>query len=418
MIMWGMSITGFCCLYCYCSLFIAHKPSLSISMLLFAFGSNGNGQLGVGHQEDCHLPTPCPLITSDIASITGGGNHSLLVTTNNELHIAGARKAGQLGSPDSSVDSTVFASSAASQSGLPSSVIVAAAGWEHSLLLSQQGQVWTCGTNRHGQCGLSHEPQSTTLLPHAIIGQDRSTSQEDTSTGNIIRVAAGLRTSLALSSNGQIYGWGCNRYGQLGLPTSTRIVTAPTPIPLPSSMNGVQAIACGQRHTAMITNHGKSVYCIGNNRWHQLGTDDETVQSNELQLRDILPSFDETTIIADVGAGWSHTVIRLSNGQVWAWGRGDRGQLGVALPAEIRSRAEPKQVDLPSAAIAIAIGSEHALALLDDHRCYVWGWNEHGNCGLGHTNDVYTPTEIPWSTIQGHIKGIGAGYGTSFVWTS
>jgi alpha-tubulin suppressor-like RCC1 family protein len=167
----------------------------------------------------------------------------------------------------------------------------------------------------------------------------------------------------------------------------------------------------------MITNHGKSVYCVGNNRWHQLGTDDETMPANELQLRDIIPLIDETTSITDVGAGWSHTVIRLSNGQVWTWGRGDRGQLGVVLPTEIYSRAEPRQVDLPSAAIAISVGSEHVLALLDDHRCYSWGWNEHGNCGLGHTNDVYIPTEIPWPTVQGRIKGIGAGYGTSFVWT-
>ncbi|RKP27608.1 regulator of chromosome condensation 1/beta-lactamase-inhibitor protein II [Syncephalis pseudoplumigaleata] len=386
-------------------------------MPLFAFGSNGHGQLGLGHQEDCHQPAPCPFTAkSAIASITGGGNHTLLITASGELWAVGAHDAGQLGLP-SSADTTLFAP-ATVPSGLPREVMAAAGGWTHSVLLSTQHQVWTCGANRHGQCGIDsgdddkHAP-SATVAPSPIAIADLV---------RVHHIAAGLRTSWALSADGLLYGWGCNRHGRLNPSLSARNIMRPTLLALPPSLGRAVAVACGQRHTVIVANHGRSLYCLGDNRWHQLGSSDEAARTNLLSLRDIAPHLDDSVTIVEIGAGWSHTIVRLSNGEVWAWGRGDRGQLGVALPADARRRrAEPVRVALPSAAVAIAVGSEHALALLDDddddeHRCFAWGWNEHGNCGLGHTDDVYTPVEITWPSPPGRIRGIGAGYGTSFVW--
>ncbi|KAI9596506.1 regulator of chromosome condensation 1/beta-lactamase-inhibitor protein II [Syncephalis fuscata] len=383
-------------------------------MTLFAFGSNGNGQLGLGHQEDCYKPTACPLSVGAIVSVKGG------------VWATGAHQAGQLGNKESKV-TTIFAPLAGHNS-LPVSVKRVACGWEHSLVVSDEQVVWACGSNSHGQCGLSIDRVSSTTLPHSIdyVVREKENGNKDESkeeSNRAICISAGLRSSCAVTDQGQLYVWGCNRSGQLGYPKSIKqIVKASRLLSLAQQeLQDVQYVSCGQRHTAIVAAAGRSIGCIGDNRWCQLGLMTTTADDNSvgqlMLLEDILPSFEPTVIIREIGTGWSHTVVRLSDGRVLAWGRGDRGQLGVRLPEGIRGSATPIIVDLPATAVSIAVGSEHTLALLEDGQCYTWGWNEHGNCGLGHTNDVYTPTAIPWPISLGAIQGIGAGYGTSFIWT-
>ncbi|RKP11185.1 regulator of chromosome condensation 1/beta-lactamase-inhibitor protein II [Thamnocephalis sphaerospora] len=424
-------------------------------MPLFAFGSNGNGQLGVGHRDDCHRPQRCRFdeqagSTSALPrQVVGGGNHTLLVADDGQLFVTGANDAGQLGTSripeetavDGGKDTCRVVFTPAHWS-LPAAVTSVACGWTHSLVLTENGIVWSLGANGHGQCG--RKDAANDPAPQAM---DLPRVDTDTviTAAKTVALSAGLRSSCVVTFDARAYACGCNRGGQLGLlpaeaPASSAVqarkrdmrssassINALSPIP---SVDAV-AVACGQRHTAFVAQDRQSVRCFGDNRWHQLG---QPTAANELQqgmitidqLREDGTMDTATPTIVQIGAGWSHTVVLSSTGNVYAWGRGDRGQLGVRLDRNVQASADPIRVPLPAPARAIAVGSEHALALLHDGRCYAWGWNEHGNCGTGDTLDVHTPVlvcvpqekAVDAVAVQpAPIRGIGCGYGTSFLWT-
>jgi secretion-regulating guanine nucleotide exchange factor len=409
-------------------------------MPLYAFGSNSQGQLGVGHQEDCHRPQPCQFSESTnnvsslmIRQIVGGGNHTLLVTLSGELYTAGANDAGQQGyNCDSETNGSLrFTRYPWTLTGR---IVAAAAGWTHSMVQTDTGSIWTCGANRHGQCGLGESISDSASSFQQVCLPSSVASDSDS-----LAIAAGLRSSAVVLDHGQVCIFGCYRGRLSGQDTSSsstpsRPAVRPTKTInylIPTLLPGYEAVsvACGQHHLVLLSKDRQTLWCFGDNRWHQLGprpTDNAqsaTSSTSHLTIHDFIdatasssatPSSEQTII--QIGAGWSHTVVLLSSGQVYAWGRGDRGQLGVQLPESVRSSASPVHVPLPGPVQTIAVGSEHNLALLKDGRCFAWGWNEHGNCGTGNTEDVYTPAQVNLD-VSVPIRGIGCGYGTSFLWT-
>ncbi|KAB2598287.1 ultraviolet-B receptor UVR8-like [Pyrus ussuriensis x Pyrus communis] len=164
----------------------------------------------------------------------------------------------------------------------------------------------------------------------------------------ISSVAAGGRHTLALSDRGQVWGWGYGGEGQLGLGSRIRMVSSPHPVPCIESSYGkdgsaglsrgtmgsdgfglgvpgnyVKGIACGGRHSVVITDAG-AVLAFGWGLYGQCGqgsTNDElspTCVSSLLGIR-----------IEGVAAGLWHTVCISADGDVYAFGRNQFGQLGT-----------------------------------------------------------------------------------------
>ena len=139
------------------------------------------------------------------------------------------------------------------------------AGYEHSLALASDGTVYAWGRNNSGQLGKNdatdaHIPAAVQTLGTPMAGKV------------IVQLAAGNSQSMALASDGTVYTWGWNQYGQLGNGTTTnsRIPVAVVTTGTPLAGKTISQIAAGNAHALAMTDDG-TVYTWGWNQYGQLG---------------------------------------------------------------------------------------------------------------------------------------------------
>ncbi|KAM5556509.1 hypothetical protein ABKV19_024075 [Rosa sericea] len=235
----------------------------------------------------------------------------------------------------------------------------------------------------------------------------------------IANVAAGGRHTLALSDMGQVWGWGYGGEGQLGLGSRIRMVSTPHPIPcIKSSSYGimnseehsfrvpgsyVKGIACGGRHSAVITDAG-ALLTFGWGLYGQCGqgsTDDELTPicvSSLLGIR-----------IESVAAGLWHTVCISADGDVYVFGGNQFGQLGTGAD---QAETIPRLLDAPilenANAKIVSCGARHSCIITEDAKVFAWGWNKYGQLGLGDVIDRNIPAQV---IIDGCVpKNVACGW--------
>ncbi|KAJ5171376.1 uncharacterized protein N7500_004159 [Penicillium coprophilum] len=439
-------------------------------MRLFAFGSNGSGQLGIGHEEDVSTPVQCLFaqpeparesqITTiqntaladepEITTIVAGGNHTLLLTASGSIYAAGCNEDGRCGPHRATKDSTtaenegnilrfrqMILSDAVSNTEVSKFKHVSAT-WEGTIAvasvprssshnvgqgknLETEDRVFVSGSSPKGELGLG--PDTPVSAPGTCIP---SFPPPDL---RITALASGMAHSVAVLSNGDVYGWGGARKGQLGSENrEARIAYSPVRICVPFF---AEAVACGREFT-VVSGRGRFVV-LGDkgNRWGLLsvpeslslaGYDGHGLQDDEQgsggiirhSYTGIAASWHGIYVHAASGPGRVEPSISDAptdsdadlGGSIVAWGRNDRGQLPPP--------------DLPSAA-KLAVGSEHVLALLGDGRVAAFGWGEHGNCGpdtdsQGNVSGTYNVIALPEAVgADAKVAGVGAGCATSWL---
>jgi protein ATS1 len=202
--------------------------------------------------------------------------------------------------------------------------------------------------------------------------------------------------SVAVLSNGDVFGWGGARKGQLGDSLKGRkIVWSPTKVEgIPFRATGA---VCGREFTVVFGRREAGEFVVLGDRANRWGVMD-------------VPSLNGRGY-KDIGASWHDIYVHVVQGaeksaSLVAWGRNDRGQLPPpGLPEPVK----------------IAVGSEHVLALLDGGEAVTFGWGEHGNCGpdtdeSGNVSGTYNVVSLPDSVRVGaKIVGVGAGCATSWL---
>ncbi|XP_070228263.1 probable E3 ubiquitin-protein ligase HERC6 isoform X3 [Bos mutus] len=186
-------------------------------------------------------------------------------------------------------------------------IIQVACGHYHSVALSEDGQVFSWGTNSHGQLGLGKE------FPSQASPQ-RVRSLEGIP---LAQVAAGGHHSFALSLSGTSFGWGSNNAGQLALSGNNAPVQRYKPVSIGALKTlGVVSISCGYKHTAVLTQDGK-VFTFGDNSYGQLGHD-PTAEKRGPQLVERIEG-----LVSQIDCGSDHTLAYIyTTGQVVSFGRG------------------------------------------------------------------------------------------------
>ena len=179
---------------------------------LYSFGLNTFGQLGRMSNLGSETPSPTPGLvtlpgaTGAVVQISAGGSHTLLVTSSGQLYSFGSNFYGQLGSETSS---PTHANATASLVTLPPSasggVIAAAAGQSFSLALTASGQLYTFGENQYGQLGLATNAGNESANPNPQLVTLPGGA------GPVTQIAAGEAFSLALTSSGRLYAFGIGR---------------------------------------------------------------------------------------------------------------------------------------------------------------------------------------------------------------
>jgi len=211
-------------------------------------------------------------------------------------------------------------------------------------------------------------------------------------------IAAGYDHSLAIGSDGKLYAWGYNGSGQLGN-NSTTSSTVPVVVSLPTGVTAT-AIAAGSFHSLAIGSDG-TLYAWGANGYGELGNNSTTASSVPVVVS--LPTGVTATAIV---AGGFHSLASGSDGTLYAWGYNADGELGNNRTTD---SSVPVVVSLPTGvtATAIAAGDFHSLASGSDGTLYAWGDNGSGQLGNNSTTDsdvpvvVRLPTGVTATAIAG-----------------
>ncbi len=208
--------------------------------------------------------------------------------------------------------------------------------------------------------------------------------------GTTIAAVAPGTNSLALTSTGQVYGWGDNTYGELGNgTTSTTPVSTPTLASLPAGTVAT-AIAVGDDDAFALTSTGQ-VYAWGFNLDGELGIGSTTSASTPTLVT--LPA---GTVITAISAGFIHTLALTATGQAFAWGLNNVGQLGNPSASASVPTSTPVAVSVPAGTSlsAVSAGYDHSLALTTTGQVLAWGDNTYGELGNGATSTTAVKSPI------------------------
>jgi alpha-tubulin suppressor-like RCC1 family protein len=235
-----------------------------------------------------------------------GGNlgyFSLAITTDGSLWAWGANNYGQLG--DGTVTERLSPVPVLENGSFMTGISEVAAGGYHSLALKSDGSLWAWGYNSHGQLGDGTTLNRRSAVPVRVNGFPMT---------GVAAMAANLEHSLAIKSDGSLWAWGANNYGQLGDGTTTDRYS---PVPVLDNgipMTGVVAAAAGGYHSLALKSDG-SLWAWGDNTEGQLG-------NNTLSLIPIpvIEGGFPMTGVAAVAAGVLHSLALKTDGSLWAWG--------------------------------------------------------------------------------------------------
>ncbi|NDI34413.1 RCC1 domain-containing protein [Chengkuizengella sediminis] len=210
-------------------------------------------------------------------------------------------------------------------------------------------------------------------------------------------VYAGQHFNMLLEGDNTVRAWGWNRNGQLGNGTTIDQWTAVPVIDHDNNeLNNISAISGGLRHSFAMDEDGE-IWAWGYNNYGQLGdgTTEDRKKAVSVELVD-----DDHNILSNIQAitgGFQHSLATDGHGEVWAWGYNSYGQLGDGT-TESKSNPVPVLVDNEgnklSNITAIAASSEYSLALDGNGEVWTWGRNDYGQLGDGTTKSKSNPVSV------------------------
>jgi len=407
---------------------------------LLSSGSNAQGQLGNSSLDDSHIFKPSlfaeqpshflPPGTLRVIDVATGANHTLvlieLTENKRELWGCGDGRKGQLGlnyqkGVLEGLSSTMFRKIrlGLDESGLEQYTFkFIAATWETTyIVLSCEGKpnvVLSMGSNDYGDLGVGRFNHPRTDF-HIVRFDHLAPASES---WEVQSISSGQRhVLLHVKSNGGsiLVGWGTSRHGQLGSLSNTPFSSKPCIISDQKNppIEKVLSPSLGIHHTVFFHDSGR-ISGLGSNRKGQL----QVVKNSNIGN------------ITAIGCTWNGTYVVVEDGGtpiVYSSGSNSHHQLGRqnggSEPVAVVEFPESLLSQTPL--LGIACGSEHVLALVShrnsecSEQVWGWGWNEHGNLGLGHTADVPIPVRLwppsyPDKRVSS-IRGIWAGLGTSWI---
>ncbi|KXZ50732.1 hypothetical protein GPECTOR_15g416 [Gonium pectorale] len=309
---------------------------------------------------------------------------------------------------------------AGASSGEVTRVTAVSCGSSHSVALLSCDVVASWGRGEDGQLG--HGQADECLIPTAI------TALTDAGIDNVV---CGAEYTVAVaSSRGQIYSWGWGDFGRLGH-GDCNDVFVPRPIAFFAG-TPVSRVACGDTHTLVVAGEGE-LFTFGRNQNGQLGlghTNDclspqrvTALQFGQLGLGDTEDRSSPTLVagalagraVAVLACGWRHTVAVTADGQVFSWGRGVNGQLGHGVEQDLHeptllsslSRGQLRREDI----LATAAPDGGGYVAPADRYAVVPGADEPFANGGSSAAAVAAVPSVPEVPADAEAEGAGSGTG-------
>ncbi|CAN6478435.1 unnamed protein product [Victoria cruziana] len=286
----------------------AHTLFLTEEGRVFATGMNDFGQLGNTRITD-HTPEPCEVVGfgEKVVKISAGYRHSAAITVDGALYMWGDNSSGQLGLGKKAEKIVTSPCIVDSLSGFHIEMV--ALGSEHSVAITENGDMLSWGAGGSGQLGHGHHPSILSFLRGS---REYTPRLVRTLEGVKVRkIAAGLLHSACIDENGSVFMFGQRTTDKLGF-AETNIVSSPSAIKLPSS----QQVSCGAYHTCVITRGGE-LYTWGTNENGCLGLGHKTLARVPERVEAKLLQ----NAVSEVSCGWKHTAA-ICGGNIFTWGWG------------------------------------------------------------------------------------------------
>ena len=327
--------------------------------------------------------------------IAGGNVHSLAVNEKGELYAWGDNLKGQLG------DGTFIGKVVPTRIGTASNWIRIASQGSHNLAVNERGELYAWGENGDGQLG------------------DGSTDNRNTPTrigtaSNWTEIAVSSTNSAAINSDGELYTWGSNQYGQLGNDTASM---TPTKIPTRIGNDTDWKYVSSGFYFSMALKTNGELYGWG---WNALwgGRLGDGTNVNKYKPTRILDASNWKQISSSFG----HSLAVNTKGELYAWGLNWNGRLGDGTTTN-RNRITRIGTDSDWKHVSAAGG--FSMAIKNNGELFTWGSNFAGQLGDGTTTNRNTPTRIggtasDWKHIAGGVAhGLGIyGKGELYAWGS
>jgi len=353
-----------------------HSMAIKSDGTLWATGNNNFGQLGLGNIDNVVIFTQVGNDT-DWDQVACGLHHTMAIKSDGTLWGTGRNLQGQLGLGDN-VNRNIF-----NKVGTNNDWIQVACGEYYTISIKENGTLWGTGDNHWGQLGLDDYGQDS----------DRNVfTQEIGLDTNWVQVACGDYHTLAIKSNGTLWGTGTNHYGELGIGGGYfyKIIFTQEE----SISDKWDQVDCGGNHSISLKSDG-TLWSTGQNHYGQLGLGDNVdrnVFTQEIGL---------DTDWKQVAGGYMHTMAIKSDGNLWCTGYNNLGQLGLG---DNTHRNVFTQVGVDNDWIQVACGVSFSLAL--KLNCNIWdtGNNNSGQLGLGDKTNRNIFNKATQSTDYSNLK--------------
>jgi alpha-tubulin suppressor-like RCC1 family protein len=387
---------------------------------VFAFGSNNEGQLGNTTSPMGTTPNPTPTLVAlpagsgTVVQVAAGVGHTLELTSTGKLYAFGDNFYGELGTAtnngNSSSNPTPELVTLPGQNG---AITHLAAGYDFSLVSTSTGQLYSFGLDNEGELGRTANagtnPPALVTLPGQL--------------GTITSISAGNSHTLVATSSGQVYAFGDNYYEELGDTAGVGTSTGdpvPTLVTLPGKTGTVVQVAAGVGDSFAVTSTGQ-LFGFGNNQSDEIdaGAGGDV---NPPELVPLTPSAGPIAQVAAGGVGF-FTLVLTKGGRIYGFGQNDDGQLGIGnTNGPYDSPTAVTLAGQGGAVTEIAAGNEGGLAVTSSGQLYTWGDNDYGELGTtthsGTTEANPTPAVVAFpagTTIDAVALGSQAWHTVALV---
>jgi alpha-tubulin suppressor-like RCC1 family protein len=268
-------------------------------------------------------------------------------------------------------------------------------GGYNACALTTEGLIYCWGNNNYGQLGNGEHGLGTQSDVPVAVNTSGVLSGK-----TVTQISVGKYLTCALTSDGMAYCWGSNSNGSLGDGTNTD-----SDVPVAVNTSGVLSgktiteISAGDGHACALTSDGMA-YCWGWNNWGQLGNGNGT-NSNVPVAVDMSGAL-SGKIVTQIATGSVFTCALTSEGLPYCWGSDWNGQLGNGNP--LTASNVPVAVTISGALSGktitqVSTGASEACALTSAGLVYCWGRNNHGQLGDATNTDSSVPVAVDTSGV-------------------
>lgn len=355
-----------------------HTTGIQSDGSLWSWGYNSNGQLGLGNTTNYNTPQ---LVDSGVwTKVNNGYAHSCALKSDGTVWLCGLDNYGQLGNGSSYTDINIF-----TQYGTDTDWVNINTGFNFTYIIKNTDDaIYVTGENYGGELGLGY----TTINNKPIKSPNTfktiiSNKYGDGNTPNFHRVF-----NVGITDDNKLWGWGDNDKGQFGKGSNVSVYYIPTEIGTDNSITW-KSVGCGVAHIVAIKSDG-TLWAAGYNAYGQLAQDPELTPNSNIFIQ--IGTANNWT---KVSCGALNTYVINEDGELWSCGYNIDGQCGIGssgLPVIELTQEDNGDTDW----MDVNAGDYHVLALKTDNTLYSWGYNVNGQ--LGRSDSTIVPIQVGTST--------------------